>query len=66
LDFECKPGEIILIDEADELILPDPASFSAKIQHSKCICLTATPDNEDKQGMEREVLKLLGFSIFNG
>ena len=27
LDFECLAGEIILVDEADELILSDPAKF---------------------------------------
>ena len=66
LDFECQPGEIILVDEADQLVLSNPAMFFIKIQHNKCICLTATPDNEDKLGVEREVLKLMGFSMFNG
>ena len=28
--------------------------------------MTATPDNEDRQGVEREVLKIMGFSIFSG
>jgi hypothetical protein len=27
LDFECKQGEAIVIDEADELILSDPKGF---------------------------------------
>lgn len=31
MDFECNPGDIFLIDEADELILSDPAKFIAKI-----------------------------------
>lgn len=66
LDFECQPGDIILIDEADELILDDPVKFVAKIKQHRCICLTATPDNDDSQGVEREVLKFVGFSIFNG
>ena len=66
LDFECQQGEIILVDEADELILSNPARFMEKIQQLKCICLTATPDNDDSQGVEREVLKHMGFSIFNG
>lgn len=66
LDFACKSGDVILIDEADELILSDPSKFYAKTKQNKCICLTATPDNDDKQGVEREVLKLLGFSMFDG
>jgi hypothetical protein len=66
LDFECQQGEIILVDEADEFILSDPARFAEKIQNHNCICLTATPDNDDSQGAEREVLKLLGFRMFDG
>lgn len=27
LDFECQLGDIILVDEADEIILSDPAQF---------------------------------------
>jgi hypothetical protein len=66
LDFECQSGDIILIDEADEIILSDPAKFKDKIQANRCICLTATPDNADKLGVEREVLKLLGLTFLNG
>lgn len=66
MDFECKLGDIFLVDEADELILHNPAKFIAKIQHFKCICLTATPDNDDRLGVERQVLNLMGFSFFNG
>lgn len=66
LNFECTPGDIFLFDEADELILSDPAKFITKIQHFRCICLTATPDNEDNKGIERAVLKYMGFTFFNG
>jgi hypothetical protein len=53
LDFEFDLGDIFLIDEADDLILSDPTKFLAKIEHSKCICFTATPDNNDGFGLER-------------
>lgn len=66
LDFICQLGDVILIDEADEIILSNPAKFLEKIQHLKCICLTATPDNDDSRGVEREILGYLGFSFFNG
>lgn len=66
LDFEYQVGEIILIDEADELILSNPTKFSTKFSNNHCICLTATPDNADKDGVEREVISFLGFKIFNG
>lgn len=66
LDFECAPGDIILIYEADELIHSNPARFAAKLSNHRCICLTATPDNADKSGVEREVILSLGFAVFNG
>ena len=66
LDFDCLANEIILIDEADELILSNPAKFSVKFSHHRCICLTATIDNADKDGVEREVISFLGFKVFSG
>ena len=66
LDFECQSGDIILIDEADHIILKNPSKFKDMIQANRCICLTATPDNDDKLGVEREVLELLGLAFFNG
>ena len=66
MDFKCQLGDVILIDEADELILADPEKFLNQTKDFKCICLTATPDNEDDKGVERETLKVLGFSMFDG
>ena len=66
LDFDSKPTDIILIDEADEVILSDHAKFEKKVKSSRCICLTATPDNENKNGVERETLNLSGFKFING
>ena len=53
LGFEFKLGDIFLFDEADDLILSDPARFMAAIEHSKCICYTATPGNNDSRELER-------------
>lgn len=64
MDFVCQQGEIILVDEADELIFDDPAKFLHRVQQHYCICLTATPDNQKDRGVEREVLKVMGFSMF--
>lgn len=66
MDFKCQLGDVVLIDEADELILADPEKFLNQTKDFKCICLTATPDNEDNKGVEREALKLMGFSMFDG
>lgn len=66
LDFVCDTNDIILVDEADDIILSDPAKFQDKNKANRCVCLTATPDNDDKLGVEREVLKHLGFTFLNG
>jgi hypothetical protein len=42
LDFECGLDDLILIDEADDMIFADPAKFKEKTQHSRIICFTAT------------------------
>ena len=66
MDFKCQSGDVILIDEADEQIINEPEKFLNQTKDFKCICLTATPDNEDNKGVEREALTLMGFSKFEG
>lgn len=66
IDFDCQPGDVILVDEADELVFGNPEKFLLKTKGMNCICLTATPDNEDNKGVEREVLKGMGFSLYDG
>src|SRR5687768_5916964 len=51
-NFAYQPGEILLIDEADEFIFNSPSEFLSKIQPSCCICLTATPHNQKTKGIE--------------
>jgi hypothetical protein len=44
------------MDEADELLLGNPGKFLEMKGNNFCICLTATPDNNDDAGIERAVL----------
>lgn len=66
LDFESKSNDIILIDEADQVILSDHSKFEKKVKSNRCICVTATPDNENKNGVERETLNSSNFKFING
>lgn len=66
LNFETKPGDVILIDEADQVILSNHSQFEKKVKSNRCICMTATPDNENKRGVEREILNSSGFKFING
>ena len=43
-------------------MLWDTAKFTNLIDGCFCICLTATPDNNDKKGAHYLVIELLGFS----
>lgn len=56
LDFHREPTDIILVDEADQLIFSDPDSFKVLSQENKCICLTATCDDNDAQGIKRSII----------
>lgn len=65
LAFDPEPGDIMLIDEADELFFENPATFKAKTQLNYCICTTATPYSNDV-AIELDVIKALGFQMFDG
>ena len=66
LDFDLKATDVILIDEADQVILSDHAKFEKKVRSNRCICVTATPGNENKNGVEREILNKSNFKFING
>ena len=51
LDFKTNDNDLIIIDEADQLILSDPQKFYKFSQRKFCICLTATADNKDQDGV---------------
>lgn len=66
LDFEIKPTDVILIDEADQVILHDHAKFEKKVKGNRCICVTATPYDGNEKGVQREILDNSKFKFING
>jgi hypothetical protein len=52
-------------DESDRVMFESPKMFTDFVDGKFCICFTATPSNCDKQGVEAEVIKALGFRQFD-
>jgi hypothetical protein len=59
ISFECTGSDILIIDESDTLIFEDPGAFGKMMEKNRCICLTATPDDNDRKGAERQVIASL-------
>lgn len=53
LDFERTGCDLLVIDESDTLIFDNPTAFGLMLKRSRCICMTATPDDNDARGAER-------------
>jgi len=65
IDFKVEENELIIIDESDTLMFEHPEKFAQLIDGRVCICLTATPDNCDSQGVESKVVKALNFKQYS-
>ena len=65
IDFDHNPNDLIIIDEADSLMFQNPDKFASFIQDSYCICFTATPDNCERDGVERKVVEAMRFIKYN-
>jgi hypothetical protein len=64
LDFEHIYGSILVIDESDTLIFDNPDAFREMMAKSRCICFTATPDDNNRKGVERQVITDIGLTKF--
>jgi hypothetical protein len=60
IDFSFESTDLLLVDESDSIILRDPLAFNTLLTRCRCICLTATPDDNNYKGAEKQVLKALG------
>lgn len=60
-DFMPSHGELIVVDEIDSLMFKDPAKFSGVIEGCLVLGFTATPDNFNPTGAERQIIDLLKF-----
>ena len=53
-----------MIDESDEHVFTDPATFLKFTKKAPCICLTATCADDAAESIERVVLQNMNFRIF--
>ena len=60
-DKEC----LVIVDESDEIIMSDPVKFYNKTSGAnlQVVCLTATPDDGYADGLERNLLDLMGYKL---
>ena len=65
LDFEHKRTDLAVIDESDALIFTAPLAMEAMLKNCRCICLTATPDDNNRKGAEKQVINDLNLSKFD-
>ncbi len=59
MKFDYTSKDMLIIDESDTVIFGDPSDFRATLLKCRCICLTATPDDNDTKGAEKSMLTAL-------
>ena len=59
-NLEPADNELVIIDEADNMIFRNPTSFRAFISKCACLCFTATPDDQGR-GVDNKVINSLQF-----
>jgi len=63
LNFRHGKTDVLLIDEADQLIFEDPMLLRKALKHSPALCFSATPPNSGQQTLEMEIYQHLGFKL---
>jgi superfamily II DNA or RNA helicase len=63
LPTSAKPEDAIILDEVDHWVFGNPGRLGKLSHNQRVIGLTATVDDADLGGMEREILQTLGFCI---
>jgi late competence protein required for DNA uptake (superfamily II DNA/RNA helicase) len=64
LSFEHTDKDVLIIDESDALTFADPFGFKMMLASCRCICLTASPDDNNKKGAEKQVVTALNLTRF--
>jgi hypothetical protein len=64
LTFERGSSSMLIIDESDNLLFRNPLQFKAMMATSRCICLTATADDNNRKGAEKQAIKDAGLTRF--
>jgi hypothetical protein len=65
LAFERSDSSMLVIDESDNLLFKDPLAFKTMMATSRCICLTATADDNNRKGAEKTAIKGTGLVRFD-
>jgi hypothetical protein len=63
--FDRSDSSMLIIDESDNLLFRDPLQFKAMMATSRCICLTATADDNNRKGAEKQAIKDAGLTRFD-
>ena len=58
MDFEKRERDLLLIDEADDLLYSNPKEFLEKVKDNTFILFTAT--SSDTKNYEESILKMFG------
>jgi late competence protein required for DNA uptake (superfamily II DNA/RNA helicase) len=64
LSFTYTGNDVLVIDESDALTFADPLAFKLMMAGCRCICLTASPDDNNKKGAEKQVIAALNLTRF--
>ncbi len=59
INFSFTRSDLLVVDESDSIIFSDPLAFKDLLSRSRCICLTATPDDSNKKGAEKQIISAL-------
>jgi len=65
LIFERGDSSMLIIDESDNLLFRNPLQFKTMMATSRCICLTATADDNNRKGAEKQAIKDTGLTRFD-
>jgi hypothetical protein len=64
LDFKQNDASMLIIDESDNLLFNNPLAFRAMMNTNRCICLTATADDNNRKGAEKQAISDAGLVRF--
>jgi len=61
LEFEVKPCDLVIVDEADFFLLQNPALFKSKFKDTPVISFTSTFAGKNRNSIEIEILESLNY-----
>ncbi len=64
IDFEFATRDLLLIDESDSLVFDNPVAFKGALRKCVSISLTATPDDNNRKGAEKQIVDALRLKKF--